>query len=257
MNALRRHAPARFLWIGAVVATLLFDAATSRGATIWTGSGTNPETGGTAVSASATFTITGNILTIVLQNTSGPTLRQGDALTGIEFNITGAAPLLALVPLNPIALTAGSSIFTTTSASNTTDPLDGSWTDDITSGSFDYGVATSGLSGEFNGGSITRGNSSPNYGIVSGGTTFSPFGGSRFPFIRDSLTFTFDGALGLSESQISQVDFFFGTDGTGRVHGSPGTLSPVPVPGTLVLAFSGLASFGISSLGFRRRKVSI
>jgi hypothetical protein len=87
-----------------------------------------------------------------------------------------------------------------------------------------YGVATTGFNGRFHGGSISLGNSSPNYGIVAANTfngTNVVFGGSQFPFIQDSLTFTFTGVSGINESQFADVKLLFGTNGTGIVPANP------------------------------------
>ena len=89
------------------------------------------------------------------------------------------------------------------------------------------------------------GNSGPNYGIVSILTfdgTNVPFGGSQFPFIQDSMTFTFSGATGISESQIGSVQVLFGTDGTGNI-----TTNKIPEPATWMLM-----ALALGSLGFRR-----
>jgi hypothetical protein len=116
-----------------------------------------------------------------------------------------------------------------------------------------YGVATTGFNGAFQGGSISLGNASPGYGIVAAGTFDGTngvsFGGSQFPFVQDSLTFTFSGAAGLSDANIANVKFLFGTDGTGIVNASPG--SPNPAPGGLVLLASA-APFAIFLRRLRR-----
>ena len=92
-----------------------------------------------------------------------------------------------------------------------------------------YGVATTGFNNRFNGGSISLGNAGPNYGIVAANTfdgTNVSFGGSQFPFIQDSMAFTFTGVSGVGESQIKNVQLLFGTDGTGIIT----TNDPVPEP---------------------------
>src|SRR5581483_5196009 len=138
--------------------------------------------------------------------------------------------------------------WTSAGASNTSGALSGSWTDVLGSSPLgEYGVATSGLNGRFNGGSITLGNSSANYGIVAANTfdgSGVAFSGSQFPFVQSSLTFTFSGLAGVSESQVTNVHLLFGTDGTGVV--STHVNAAVSEPSAVLLAMSaaaGLAGF--------------
>jgi hypothetical protein len=210
---------------------------------IFTGSGNNPEVSANA-SGSATFTISGSSLIVVLQNTTSPrTADAGNALTGVTFDVNTTSPTLTL---NSTALTGGSAIWTSETSSNTSDPLDGSWTTTLGATPLgEYGVATTGFNGRFNGGSISLGNSNPNYGIVAANSfdgTNVAFGGSQFPFIQDSLTFTFDitNGAGFTEGQIANVNLLFGTDGTGIVPGDP-----VPEPATLLLATCAVFVLGV------------
>ncbi len=203
-------------------------------ATIFSGSGNNPEVNANA-SGEASFAISGDTLTVVLTNTTAPrTAEQGNVMSGVAFDIDSASPTLSLTS---IALAGGSAIWTSKTASNTSDPLAGSWTDVLGASPLaSYGVSTSGFNGRFNGGSISLGNAGPNYGIVAANTfdgSNVSFGGSQFPFIQDSLTFTFSGISGISESQISNVQLLFGTDGTGIVNAS------VPEPGAIFLLLIG------------------
>jgi hypothetical protein len=230
------------------IAFALFFCGPARASIQFSGSGPNPEASNAIASALATFSITGNNLTLILQNTTSPrTAAQGNALTGVVFDIDSATPALSLTG---IALTGGSSIWTSEVSSNTSNSLLGSWTNVLGSSPLaEYGVATTGFAGRFHGGSLTLGNASPNYGIVAAGTfdgTKVPFGGSQFPFIQDSLTFTFSGIAGVSESQFSGVKFLFGTDGTGIVPPPPGGPPPgLPEP-TSVAVWSllvGIAAF--------------
>lgn len=246
--AIRKFAPVALL-----AATFTVTAPTANGSVIFSGSGTNAETGNPAA-GSAQFTISGNTLTVVLTNTTSTrTTEQGSALTGVTWDINPGAPVLSLTNT---ALTAGSLIWTSKTASNTSDPLAGSWTNTLGGSPLgEYGVATTGFNDRFNGGSISLGNASPNYGIVAAntfdGTSGVTFGGSQFPFIQTSLTFTFTGVSGSLESQISNVKLLFGTDGTGIISTTQNT-NPVPAPPTMLL----LATGGLSSLGllFRRRR---
>ena len=218
------------------------------------GSGTNPGTAD-SVSASALFAISGDTLTITLKNTTpGGTLLRGDILTGLVWDISGATPVLAFPTT---ALTAGSDIFTDKTTSNTSDPVNGSWTNVLGATPISqYGVATTGFNGAFSAGTITLGTSGVDYGIVSnnppngtfpappGSGTSGSFNASAFPLIQDTLTFTLTGISGVSQSQITDVKFLFGSDGTGII-------TAVPEPGSFTLAGIGLAAAGL--VGLRRR----
>jgi hypothetical protein len=149
-------------------------------------------------------------------------------------------------------LTAGSEIFTNKTTSNTSDPVNGSWTNVLGATPISqYGVATTGFSGAFSAGTITLGNGGVDYGIVSNGTFPAPPGSGTsnsfnlgFPLIQDTLTFTLTGISGVSQSQITNVEFLFGTSGTGII-------TAVPEPGSITLAGIGLAAAGL--VGLRRR----
>jgi hypothetical protein len=225
------------------------------------GSGTNAGTGD-SVSASALFEISaGDTLKITLKNTTlGGTLVRGDILTGLVWDISGATPVLAFPTT---ALTAGSDIFINKTTSNTSDPVNGSWTNVLGATPISqYGVATTGFSGAFSAGTITLGTSGVDYGIVSndppngtfpappGSGTSGSFNASAFPLIQDTLTFKLTGISGVSESQITNVKFLFGTDGTGIITAG----KPVPEPGSFVLAGSGLAAAGLVGLCRRARR---
>lgn len=235
----------KFNWFVVPAIVLAIAGSSASASVIFGGSGLNQEVNKIAT-GTAQFTISGNTLTVVLTNTTLPrTTAQGNALTGVAFELgSGAASLT----LTNIALTAGARIWTSETASNTVDPLSGSWTSVLGNNPLaKYGAATTGFAGRFNGGSITRGNSAPNYGIVAAETfdgTNVPFGGSQFPFVQKSLTLTFTGVNGLSESAIHDVHLLFGTDGKGIIK-----TDIVPTPGTAALL--GLGGLVVA----RRRRV--
>lgn len=225
-------------------------------AILFSGTGTNPETSGHSVSGQANFTLSGSILTLILTNTSGDTSDQGDALTGLIFTIGGSQTLSTSCP----SLPSGSAIWTSTSASNTIDPLCGSWTDQLAASpplAAEFGVATTGFNGEFNGGSISLGNASPNYGIVGGLTFPGTIGGSQFPFIQNALKFDFTVASGsVALGDISGVQFLFGTDGTGKIPGNRVSQQqdPPTVPEPDSLALVALALLVLAATGKGRKR---
>jgi hypothetical protein len=250
----------------------------------FTGAGKSPESPGNAVSAGASISIiTGsnfNTLQIVLTNTTHNvvnnvahgTTQQGDALTVFTFDVS-KNPLPAL-SFQGLALTSGSRIYTSLTKSNTTDSLSGSWTKQLSSPSttpvttpptaanqntqFNFGVATTGYSGLFNGGSISLGNASPDYGIIAGtglnGTgPIDSISGSKFPFVLNSITFqwTFDKNSTFSVADISGAWFGFGTDGGSLIAGTPteiNNVSPIPEPASIIV----WGLFGMVGAGYAR-----
>jgi hypothetical protein len=220
------------------------------------GGGQNPESGNSLVLGMATFTLVTapglDTLTLVLQNnTSGPTPSQGAALTGVvfEFVKSGTNPVLSLASVSP-TLTPGSRLFSDgTTSTESPGSLAGSYTAQINTPP-EYGVATTGFKSQFKGGTIGLGNSSPDYGVVSASTfTGGGFGGSKFPLVRDSLTFTLTGDLS-GVTGVKNVEFLFGTDGTGRFSGSTITTASAPEPSSVVTV--GMAA--AIGLGYAWRK---
>lgn len=229
------------------VLTAMAFAGSAHAAVMFEGSGYNPETKDAGQSASARFSITTDAnkvetLTLTLTNTTGITKAQGDALTGILFDLGKSTAKLSL---SSITLGSDSKLW---SADDTVVPaakvdLTGSWTDQLAAParlSAGYGLSTTGFNNEFKGGSIYAGNSSADFGIVGAKTFPGDISGAKFPFVQNSVSFRMNVAGALNESDLSNVRFLFGTDGTGVVGGSK-----VPEPATLVLL--GLA-FGVSRL---------
>ncbi|MBY0112760.1 MAG: hypothetical protein K2Y21_08060 [Phycisphaerales bacterium] len=205
----------------------------SQAAVLFTGTGFNPEAATTA-SGSALFQISGNLLTVTLNNTTSPrTTAQGNALTGVAFDFKNAVPVPVL-SLVSTALGSGAQLWSSKTSFVTSANINSSWTNVLGSSPLaNFGAASTGFAGAFNGGSIGLGNASPNYGIVAPGTFTGSnsvaFGGSQFPFVQGALVLTFSGVAGLTEAQITNVKLMFGTDGTGAI-----TL--IPSTGSLALA---------------------
>jgi hypothetical protein len=220
-------------------------AMSSQAAVLFSGTVFNPEAA-TNASGSALFQISGNILTVTLNNTTSPrTTAQGNALTGVAFDIVGVVPMPTLV-LTSTALGSGAQLWTSKTAFVNSSNINGSWTNVLGSSPLaNFGAASTGFAGAFNGGSIGLGNASPNYGIVAPGTFTGSnsvaFGGSQFPFVQGSLVLTFSGVANANESQIRNVRLLFGTDGTGEI--------------TLIPSSGSVALVGLAGLiaGRRRR----
>jgi hypothetical protein len=226
---------------------------------VFSGFGYNQEAGAIA-SGSAGFSISGDVLTLVLTNTTaGRTTAQGNALTGVTFDIKGPSGALTLTSFGLTDTT--DKFWTSKTASNVVNSLAGSWTSKLGSNPLgEYGVATTGFNGRFKGGSISLGKASPDYGIVSDGTfdgSNLPFGGAKYPFVQNSLTFSFSGASGLNESKITNVILLFGTSGTGIVSAIPEVPPPASVatPEPATLTIWSLGALGCAIATYRRRRL--
>jgi hypothetical protein len=223
-------------------------------AQLFTGSGTLSESGN-SVSGSAEFSIAGDVLTVILTNTTaGGTRVRGDILTGLSWDVTGSNPALMLTSIaltNPGSGAGKDRIFTSASTSNTSDPLSGTWTNKLGDSPIgEYGIATTGFEEAFKAGQITRGTGGSDYGIISDDTAFNASVGSAFPLIKDSLTFKFSGAAALSIDRINSVKLLYGTNGTGRV--TTNIVPRIPEPGTLSLLAAGIPA-AVVFLRRRRR----
>ena len=257
-----------FAFAAAVVATV-----PARASVVWTGSGTNVGGSGNSASASATFTIAGNTLTILLQNTSAANTLETptNTLTGLDFTLNGTDPALTPVSaISPNAILNASDCNAGSLTACSTGPVDvgGEWGYQDGYGSGTEGIASAGYLttgqtgdiGNFNNGSagtnlagpdsldgIQMGIVSKNHGTLNGGSG----GLDSSALIDDNVVLTLTGVSSLTESEIGNVTFLYGTAPDGSIAGSlcttcgPGSGGgSVPVPGALAIFGSALLLLG-------------
>jgi hypothetical protein len=208
-----------------------------------------------ALSASATFTVSGGNLVVTLVNTSpDDVLVPTDVLTGVFFDINGVG---ALTPSTAI-LGGGSIVYNDPEGQPAGGNVGGEWA--YASGlvgaplGATEGIMSSGLglfgNGNFNGPNLD-GPTAVNgggYGIVSAGdnvlTGNTPV--TTEPLIKNSVVFTLTGLPAgwtTADLNVSNIFFQYGT-----------ALAPVPEPSTIVAGALLLLPFGISTLRFIRKQ---
>lgn len=239
-------------------------------------SGSAPGQEGGLLAARVTFNIVGDILTVILENIANPASdgqsgkdTSGNTLTGVYWDFTGnpvltpqSATIAAGALIQANKCTYGPCNATTTN-------IAGEWgyqasSSQVPTGSgADRGIASSGyLStglphniGNFGpGGTAGADLDDPksldgiNFGIISnlsGNANFNPNGGlANDPLIRHTARFTLSGALGLTNSDISDVTFQYGTDFCET------SFRAVPEPSTIMLFAGGL----LVMISLRRKK---
>jgi len=241
---------------------LLFPVAASADVITLSGTGT---TSGNLLSASATFDITGDILTITLSNTAAYNyaadgqLTPAELLSGVFWTwSTGGAtltPLSATVAAGSIVQ--GSTCSTALCTSSTTN-VGGEFRYDSGSWAFAPGT-TNGVAGSgYIGGAANLNGpdldfptavSGMNFGIAPSGFVAGNGNGGvdNEPLIVGPVTFRFSGATGLLASNINNVVFTYGT--------SPDATIQVPEPATL--SFLGLGLLGAASLFRKKAKTNL
>jgi len=226
---------------------------------------------GNLVSGQASFTVSGNTLTIVLQNTSPTNTLEssGSSITGIGFTFQNVRK--TLTPVSAISPNAiyGASNCDVNPCGGTNVNVGGEF--GLDNGSFSStsnvissaGFITTGLAGDignFNNGAAgtnLAGPASldgPNFDIISMNAGALNGSLSSQPLVKDTVILTLTGT-GLSEADIGNIKFYYGTAGDTTLPGTPcllcgGTTGEIPEPATLTLFGAGLIGLAAA----RRRK---
>ena len=258
---------------------LVFSAESYATPILFTGSGT---ASGNSAAASATFDIAGNQLTITLQNIAPSIAGQdspGSTLSGLFFDLSGnptLAPVSATVALGSVIQSAscliGNPAVINAAACAAATNVGGEWGYSVNESGApvtlgNEGIASSGYlsmsSGNFGGPGLDNPGSlnGINFGIVSAAAGFDPNGGNgglnNVPLIQDTVVFVLTGVSGLSNSDISNVSFQYGTAFTeANIPGSTGSNgggggssgNGIPEPNSSALALLGVALLAVTFL---------
>jgi hypothetical protein len=199
--------------VAAVVLGLATSIAPSLATSInFTGTGEDGASGN-ALSASATFNLVGNDLSITLQNTGAAATQPGDVLTIVYFNLNGTPNGTPTLTPVSAALGAGSSLINPGLDSGS---IGGNWQYLNTSGPHGAtaGISTTGFNGQFgpsgNFGTPTAKVDGVGFGIVNG-LGSNPNGGLYRTLVNNEVVFDVTLPDGYSLTNITDVGFQYGT----------------------------------------------
>jgi len=226
-RSLKRLSSLRSLLAGLAALGFVSLTGTNAQAVVFTGTGSSVD--GTE-SASATITISGGVITVLLSDTNTGEHSSGQAVSGILFNVSGVTSISSFTQAGPLVNVVGSTV--TSIAGNPTH-----WADSL-SGTQIFIDTVPGT------GSMPKNlivGSSPN-----GNNGFDNFD----PYINGTGTFTLHAAGITDNSVISNVLFQFSTekDPFRRV---VGVMSPVPEASTWAMMILGF--FGVGFMAYRRK----
>jgi hypothetical protein len=220
----------RFISRAAVALTalgILGLAGSSANASVYTVTGFN---GVDPVSASATITISGGVITVSLSDTGTGEHTDGQTVSGIIFDVSGLT--------GTSAFTQAGSLVTVTGSTET--PIAGS--------PLHWAAAHSGTTLDVT--TVPGTGSTPADEIIGSSPNCNPSCTNHDPFIKGTGTFTITAAGITNNSTISDVEFRFST-ATDPFFQLPGVLTSVPESSTWAMMILGF--FGVGFMAYRRK----
>jgi len=246
-------------WAIALAAIALALSAQPAKASFWTFSDSSNR------AASADFSLSGNTLTITLQNTASvaPSAPSG-VFTAIFFDYSGPGSITfnALNMGHSAAVASGAANYSGNYGGFGPNDIGGEWAFRSGVNNFSYGLSSTGL-GDFGPGDRFNNNDlsppaspdGPQWGIVNS-TFTNGNGGVSDPMVQDTATFTFTVNGAFDVNAITRVFFLYGTAyGEAGGDGGGGGGNAVPAPAGLILLASAVPVFAFRRL-IRRKQVA-